>query len=228
VLSAELHVHSSLSYDGQDSVRALLERASEVGLDVLAVTDHDEFEASLEATEIAPEYGLLGIPGMEISTAAGHVLAYGIETPVAPGLSFEETIERIHDQDGIAIVPHPFQEMRSGVLAEISPETLTIADAIEVYNSRLLTGWSNRQARAFARDHDMPMIAGSDAHVASMVGRTVTRIDTDERTVDAVLTAIREGRTELDGRRTPFRVSFRQAVGNTRRRIRLLVSDLFG
>jgi predicted metal-dependent phosphoesterase TrpH len=227
VLSVELHAHSSASYDGRDSVDALLSRAAEVGLDALAVTDHDEIWASLEAVEKAPEYGLVAIPGIEVSSADGHVLGLNVTEAVEPGLTFAETVARIRDLGGIAVAPHPFQEMRSGVLANVSREQLRDIDAVEAYNSRLVTGWSNRQAGRFARDNDLPTTAGSDAHTADMVGRAVTMVDAGEPTAAAICEAVRQGRTELRTRRTPFRVSFRQAVGNTRRRVRLFVGGLF-
>jgi predicted metal-dependent phosphoesterase TrpH len=226
VYAVELHAHSAASYDGWDPVERLLDRASDLGLDALAVTDHDEIEASRRAAEVAPEYGLVGIVGLEVSTAAGHVLALGIEDPVEPGLGFAETLARIREQGGIAVVPHPFQEMRNGVMAAISRDQLAEADAVEVYNSRLVTGWSNCQAKQFARCRDLPMTAGSDAHVAEMVGRAVTLVDAEERSGASICAAIRAGRTTLRTRRTPFHVSFRQAVGNTRRRVRLYLSGL--
>ena len=226
MLAAELHCHSSLSYDGRDAVDLLLEQAEAVGLDALAVTDHDEIDASLEAAERAPEYGLVGIPGMEVSSAAGHVLALGVEEAVPPGRPFVETLSHIRDLGGIAVVPHPYQESRSGVLAAISEEALTAADAIEVYNSRLLTGRANRQAERFARRHGLPMTAGSDAHISEMVGQAVTRIDAAERTVEAILDAIRQGRTTVEGKRTPWRISFRQAAGGVKRRVRNRFTDI--
>jgi len=85
VLSVELHTHSSLSYDGRDPVELILEQAEAVGLDAIAVTDHDEIDASLEAAELAPDYGLVGIPGMEISSKAGHILGLGLEKAVPRG-----------------------------------------------------------------------------------------------------------------------------------------------
>jgi len=219
VLSVELHTHSSLSHDGRDPVELLLEQARAVGLDALAVTDHDELEASLRAAELAPDYGLVGIPGMEVTCEAGHVLALGIAEAIPPGLSFAETLDRIREQGGLAVVPHPFQESRHGVLDEISKAELATADAIEVYNSRLLTGRSNRQAERFARRRGLPMTAGSDAHIAEMVGQAVTTVDAEEASVAAVLDAIREGRTTVEGERTPWRISLRQAAGGVKRRI---------
>jgi predicted metal-dependent phosphoesterase TrpH len=226
VLSVELHTHSSLSHDGRDPVDHLLEQAASVGLDAIAVTDHDEIDASLDAVEMAPEYGLIGIPGMEITTAVGHVLALGVDESVPAGLPFEATLDRIHEGGGIAVVPHPFQSSRHGVAPHISTETLASADAIEVYNSRLLTGRSNRKAERFAAVHDLPMTAGSDAHIAEMVGQAVTEVDADERTAGSILAAVADGRTSVVGRRTPWRISFRQAAGGAKRRLVRALGDL--
>ena len=227
MLSVELHAHSSLSYDGRDSVGDLLAQARSVGLDALAVTDHDVIEASLEAEELAPEYGLVGIPGMEVTSEAGHVLALGVRELIPEGLPFDETVDRIHEAGGIVVVPHPFQTSRSGVAPNVPAASLARADAIEVYNSRLLTGRGNRRAKAFAEKHGLPVTAGSDAHVAGMVGRAVTEIDATERTVEAIIEAIREGRTEIGGKRTPWRVSFMQAAGGAKRRVRNRLRNLF-
>ncbi|GAB7017572.1 PHP domain-containing protein [Halostagnicola bangensis] len=227
MLSVELHTHSSLSYDGRDPVELILEQAAAVGLDAIAITDHDEIDASLEAAKRAPEYGLVGIPGIEISSKAGHILGLGIDEAVPPGLSYESTLEAIRSQGGLAVVPHPFQESRHGVMARITREELAEADAIEVYNSRLLTGRANRQAERFAESHGLPMTAGSDAHISEMVGQAVTRVDTEERAVDPVLTAIGEGRTSVEGKRTPWHISFRQAAGGVARRVRKGVGELF-
>jgi hypothetical protein len=229
VLSVELHAHSALSYDGRDPVARLLEQARTVGLDGLAVTDHDEIEASLDAAEMAADYGLVGIPGMEVTSEAGHVLALGVRELVPSELSFAETVERIHHLGGIAVVPHPFQKSRSGVLANVSESELAAAaDAIEIYNSRLLTGRANRRAERFALRHGLPVTAGSDAHIAEMVGRGVTNVDTDERTAEAVLEAVLAGRTSVEGRRTPWHISFRQAAGGVKRRVTTRVRQLLG
>ena len=225
MLSVELHAHSALSYDGRDPVEDLLARARTAGLDALAVTDHDEIDASLEAVALAPDYDLVGIPGMEISSAAGHVLALGVEELIPAQLPFDETLDRIRSAGGIAIVPHPFQSSRHGVARHISRDQLASADAIEVYNSRLLTGLANRKAERFAEARGIPMTAGSDAHIAEMVARAVTEVDTDDRSVDAILDAIRAGETSVVGRRTPWRVSLKQALSGVPRRVKHTVLD---
>jgi predicted metal-dependent phosphoesterase TrpH len=225
VLSVELHTHSDNSYDGRDPVELLHQQAEAVGLDALAVTDHDEIDASIEAAETASEYGLVGIPGMEITSAAGHVLGLGIEERVPAGLSFSETLDRVREMGGIAVVPHPFQASRHGVAPHVSREELADADAIEVYNSRLLTGRSNRKARSFAANRTCSMTAGSDAHIAEMVGQAVTHVASDDRSVDGILSAIADGETTVVGKRTPWRISLRQAGGAVKRRITYAASD---
>lgn len=226
VLAVELHAHSALSHDGRDPVELLLEQASAVGMDAIAVTDHDAFEASQAAVELAPEYDLVGIPAMEVTSAAGHVLAMGIEEIIPAGRPFLETLDMIHEAGGIAIVPHPFQKSRSGVAVNVSREELTRADAIEVYNSRLLTGRANRRARTFAQKHGMPQTAGSDAHIAEMVGQAVTAVDASEATAVAIVEAIAAGRTSVEGSRTPWRISFRQAAGGAKRRVKNRIRNL--
>ena len=228
MLTVELHVHSAHSYDGRDPVETLLQRAEEVDLDAIAITDHDTIEGTMEALELADEYDLLVIPGVEVSSAAGHVLALGVTELIPADLSFEETVDRIHAHDGLAVVPHPFQESRSGVLANITTDELADhADAIEVYNSRLLTGRSNRKAARFARRRNLPMTAGSDAHISEMVGQATTTVDTEEPTVSAVLDAIREGRTTVEGTRTPWRISLRQAAGGVKRKVTARMAGMF-
>lgn len=226
VLSVELHAHSAASHDGRDSIEMLLEQAQAVGLDALVVTDHDEFGASKLAADRAPKYGLVGIPGMEVTSTAGHVLAIGIEDAVPSGLNFAETVDAIRGHGGVSVVPHPFQSSRSGVASNIPRETLARADAIEVYNSRLLTGRANRQAEEFARDYNLPMTAGSDAHIAEMVGQAVTRVNTDTSSLTAILNAVREGETTVEGKRTPWRISLRQAAGGAKRRIKTRLAEL--
>jgi predicted metal-dependent phosphoesterase TrpH len=70
------------------------------------------------------------------------------------------------------------------------------------------------------------MTAGSDAHIAEMVGQAVTEVDADERSARGILDAIVAGRTSVVGRRTPWRISFRQAAGGAKRRLRRGLADL--
>lgn len=227
VLSAELHTHSALSYDGRDSVDLLLGQAEAIGLDALAVTDHDEIDASLDAVDRAASYNLIGIPGIEVTTRDGHVLGLGVRSRIQRGRPFEQTLTQIRDAGGIAVVPHPFQKSRNGVGPNVPEHVLAQADAIEVYNSRLLTGRGNRQAGEFADRFGLPKTAGSDAHISEMVGQAVTLVDAEEPTIDGIIDAIKSGRTEIGGKRTPWRISIRQAAGGAKRRVLTRLRERF-
>lgn len=212
-LRIDPHVHSQGSYDGHEPVELILEHAAEIGLDGVVITDHDTVEESNYAAEIAEEYGLLGIPGVEVSTANGHLLAIGVDETPAPGEPIQETVDTVWDMGGAAIVPHPFQRSRHGVRRRHIP----VADAIEVYNSMLFTGYRNRRANVYAVQNDYPKVGASDAHSLLNVGRAFTEIDLDEsmedpNAVDAetIIRKIREGDTAIQGRRTPIRRSLRQ------------------
>lgn len=214
MLKADLHVHSGASHDARGSVKEILERAREVGLDVVAVTDHDSIQRSLEAVERAPQHGLLAVPGVEVSTRDGHLLALGVGELPRPDRPLRETVERVRSLGGVAVVPHPFQRTRHGAGA------VTDCDAVETYNSRLLMGIANRRARKFAERRGLPGLAGSDAHTVRMVGRAYTLVDAAmDAGVDEVLEAIRVGGVEPAGRRTPVSLSARQFVLNGGRKV---------
>ncbi|MFD1587343.1 CehA/McbA family metallohydrolase [Halorientalis brevis] len=206
-LRIDPHVHSAASFDATASIDAILRRARAVGLDGVVVTDHDELDASLEAAERAAEFGLVGIPGVEVSTAVGHLLALGVERRPELGLPLAETVRQIRTQGGVAVVPHPFQRSRHG----IRKSDLGDVDGIEVYNGLAMTGYRNRCARLFAAQCGYPMIGGSDAHTPDLIGRTHTQVLVDtpaDRPADvspsAVLDGIKAGATRIEGRRTPL------------------------
>jgi predicted metal-dependent phosphoesterase TrpH len=163
---------------------------------------------ALAAVERAKALGLIGIPGVEVSTADGHLLGIGLETRPPSGLSFAETVRRVRRAGGLAVVPHPFQRSRHGVPAE----RITDCDGIEVFNAHTLTGVRNRQATRFAVRHGYPRFAGSDAHRPGVVGSAYTEVGVDSAgpTVEAVLDGMRAGRVRGVGHRIPPRQYFRK------------------
>jgi predicted metal-dependent phosphoesterase TrpH len=217
----DLHVHSDTSYDGHEPVSLVLEHVAEIGLDGVVITDHDRIEGSLRAARLAPEYGLVGIPGVEVSTSDGHLLAIGVEETPAKGLPLQSTIDTVHNMGGVAVVPHPFQRTRHGVRKRVLHTA--DPDAIEAYNSMLFTGYQNRRASRYAKSFGYPTVGGSDAHYLPNVGRAYTQIDVPgnefpehnaDVDADALVDAIRTGTTAVQGKRTPIHRSVRQyAIG---------------
>src|SRR5207249_9937544 len=102
-LKWETHCHSVYSnrrrrwFDALNTPREMIESAIRRRLDGLIITDHDTVRGGLAGKKIARRHdGFHVIPGAEVSSMAGHILAMGIEANVAKALSLEETAERIH------------------------------------------------------------------------------------------------------------------------------------
>lgn len=200
----DLHVHSCYSKDSNASLDDILEYASRNGLDGFALCDHDRIDGGIACSNRARETGsnLVVIPGVEVSSSKGHILVLGVSEPIEAGLSPEETIIKAREQGAVVIIPHPFKTTSHGIGYIEGLD----ADAIEVLNSRCITDGANNQAREAAMKSGFPMVGGSDAHEAEMVGIAYTVIDARQRTVESVLDAIRAGKTSPGGRKTP--VSF--------------------
>lgn len=175
---ADLHLHTIYSYDGTASLAAVLSRAKQVGLDVIAITDHDEIAGALKAMELASAYGVELIPGIEITTADGDLLALFITEKVDAGLSLVETVLRVRELGGVCIAPHPMaggmgMKSLSGRAILNALRNLQVAETligIEVYNATALDRISNHYARILASRLDIAHVGNSDAHVVDAIG----------------------------------------------------------
>lgn len=166
--AADLHTHTDRSPDCRIAPEALVRRAREVGLDRLAVTDHDRIEGAFAAREADPE---LVIVGEEARTADGpELIGLFLEEYVPPGLSFRETAEAIREQGGITYLPHPFDPAR-GTSEEFLRSRADCVDLVEGFNARTHDAEAQGRARRWARERGIPLGAGSDAHLIGSVGR---------------------------------------------------------
>ena len=98
MIKADLHTHSTAS-DGTLEPEELVARAAQRGFTHLALTDHDSVEGIARAQEEAVRWGIVLIPGVEISCNAGrevHILGYGLDPYDEALLAFfrERTLER--------------------------------------------------------------------------------------------------------------------------------------
>jgi predicted metal-dependent phosphoesterase TrpH len=173
---ADIHMHTTAS-DGFAPVEQVLDQIARLGtLSVVAITDHDVLDASLWAYSQRDHYDFDIVPGVEVSSADGHVLALWVTQPITAGMSLAETAAAIHDQNGVAILAHPFEltVCASAVVRYLrQPELVREAkiDAIEVHNAGTITPGSNALARRLAHRLQMPMTGGSDAHSLKAIGR---------------------------------------------------------
>jgi predicted metal-dependent phosphoesterase TrpH len=173
---ADLHIHSRHS-DGLASIPQIMEYVStRTDLRVIAITDHNTIEGALFAKSLEELYpGLEVVVGEEITSKWGHILGLFLTEEVPPGLSAAETISRIEDQGGIAIIAHPFANRAFGPfgLKSLGKRVSDVAfQAMEVYNSSPYLVFANRlAAKAFAGGQGWAATGGSDAHVLKAIGK---------------------------------------------------------
>ncbi|MGA2160693.1 MAG: PHP domain-containing protein [Methanoregula sp.] len=218
MLTCDLHVHTNFSKDGESSVEDILRQAEAVGLDVIAITDHDCVDGAKKA--LACTCSLLVIPGIEVSTLQGHLLVLGVTEIIPAGLDVRETVRIARRMGALVVLPHPYHMWRHGVARRIRA-AMKIVDAVEAFNSRYIVGSANRKAGRIASRLNKPCVGGSDAHNARFVGfgRTYVEAKPD---MQAIFAAIRAGRVSCGGRKTPLRTYTRQSLNNTWRRIKRL------
>ncbi|MBC7877320.1 MAG: PHP domain-containing protein [Anaerolineales bacterium] len=176
--TADLHIHSTYSYDATTTVRAILKHASDVGLDVIAVTDHDDIRGSLEARDLASAYGIESIPGVEVSTKDGHLVALFVEAAPPAGLSLADTLILIGELGGIAFAPHSFNNLPNSLSMEAvigaltNPRAKNILKGIETHNMGTQSFDSIVQKLSIYLP--LAKIAASDAHVYWAIGAART------------------------------------------------------
>src|SRR4029079_14271740 len=83
---ADLHCHTSASFDSLSKPEQVVRAAATRGLTHLAVTDHDRIEGALRARDAAPA-GLRVIVGQEVRTTTGDLIALYIDKAIPPGLA---------------------------------------------------------------------------------------------------------------------------------------------
>ncbi len=200
--SADLHLHT-LASDGLIGARDLVDHvAAQTDLDIIAVTDHDETSAALEAREWAVRrgYRVQVIPGVEVTTRDGHLLALFIEERPPALLSLQRTAEWVVARGGACVAPHPLTHWTHSLGARALREAIEagLLLGVEVLNSSLAGRGSRPHALALATRHGLAQVGASDAHMVAMIGLARTRFP--GRTPHELRAALLERTTSAEGR----------------------------
>ncbi|MHB1007232.1 MAG: PHP-associated domain-containing protein [Chloroflexota bacterium] len=176
---ADLHIHSAAG-DGVNTIREILDHVeANTDLDVIAITDHDEVAGALEAQKLTAngDYSFEVIPGSEVTTREGHLLALFIEQRLPMLRSLRDTVAAVHALGGICVVPHPMSWLtlsvgRSRLLGiHNCPEEDLYLDGIEVFNPTIAGRVAVQRAVTLNRAHlRLAETGGSDAHHAELIG----------------------------------------------------------
>ena len=197
VARLDLHVHSAYSPDSRLPLETNVSRLSYCGLRGFALTDHNTVRGHGALEALRSKYpGYLFLPGVEVSTQEGHLLAYGVREPPPAHRPAIETVEWVRAHAGEAVLAHPFR-WSHGVgrrVAESVP-----ASGVEVrngHNSEI----ANLRAEDVAARRNLGATGGSDAHVVTDLGRAYTEFDPEVGSVDDLLEGLRKRTTTADGR----------------------------
>ena len=201
MIKLDLHIHSQYSEDAIGSPKDIIKSLKKKGLQGMAITDHNTVKGGLKAVKIAPKDFII-IPGMEISTADGHMLALNVEKNIARNLSIQETVEKILDQGGTPIVPHLFRNM-SGIKKEKLKTIHQKINTIEVFNACSMPK-TNLKIAKIAKELNLGGTGGSDSHDPAYAGYAYTVVDTTDMNADAVLSEINKKKTWGEGITMPL------------------------
>lgn len=210
ILKADLHIHTHYSNNSQTlrwgrhvgrflvdsrlSVNEILTIAKTKELDLVSITDHDEISGTIKALEIGPKNRLIVLPGVEIMTGEGDLLAYGIKEKIPFKMGLEKTINHIKKLGGIIAAPHPFGFQGIFFMGRNKKLKGKIKlDAIEVCNP--LNGFCKRSI-AFAERNKIAKLAGSDSKTKSTIGSVYTEINTLDTRIGTILQAIKNRQTK--------------------------------
>jgi predicted metal-dependent phosphoesterase TrpH len=199
-MKCDFHIHSYYSYDGSSSPEEIIKDAIKKGIDCIAITDHEEIKGAMEAQKKAAD-SILIIPGIEIKSRQGDILGLNVKNVIPKGLTAKDTIKKIKEQGGVVVIPHPFAAFYpfKGNLENI----LELIDAIEVLNGSTFQR-DNKKALDFVKKHNLPFIAGSDAHCSKEIGQVYLEIPGNNLSIEQVLEAVKNKKGKLGGEKANF------------------------
>jgi predicted metal-dependent phosphoesterase TrpH len=202
---ADLQLHSDLG-DGLAPPEAILDAAERAGMNVIALTDHDDIRGAFLIRDLASRRNspVEIVTGIEVTTRSGHLLALWVEEEIPMFAPLKQTIALIHSLGGVAIAPHPLSyhtfSIGEGALRALhaaAPESRI--DGIELVNPsyagrvrRKRAAWLNEKLLGAAET------GSSDAHHARLVGTAWT--DFPGTSAAELRRAIAERTTRPDGR----------------------------
>ncbi len=168
-MKIDLHVHTRYSVDSIIKPRDLAAKSKKLGI-IPAITDHNTIVAHphMRSSQIA------FIPGIEIRTEKGDIIALYANEMIPKKTPFLEALDKIHEQGAISYLPHMYDSGRAGVVPE--EKEIPKIDIIEIFNGRCLEDVYNSKAKSFAEKHKKIQAVGSDSHFLLEFGSTYNEV----------------------------------------------------
>jgi predicted metal-dependent phosphoesterase TrpH len=212
LVKADFHIHTRYSMDCHNELDEIILRCQELGINCIAIADHDATEGAFKMKEIAPFKVVIA---EEILTPSGEVMGLFLKEHIASGLSIERAMDSIRAQGGLVSIPHPFDPMRGLRLNEEGWERIVPqVDILEVFNARCPFGRPATKAKAYAREHKLPGIAGSDAHSIGEIGNVIMEMP-DFNSPEEFLESLKKAK--INGKRSSPLVHFHSTWSKIRK-----------
>ncbi|MCB0462032.1 MAG: PHP domain-containing protein [Flavobacteriaceae bacterium] len=163
------HTHTFKSFDGYNSYKSIYKFSKKVGLDYIAITDHDTIEGALgfkkwiDKNEVQD---LKVIIGEEITCTEGiHIIGLFLKNHI-PSDTVENVVNAILNQDALVYFPHPTR--KDGILSLKSPnKVIDKGHFYEVFNAKVNDAFNISAQESFLNYNHLIPLAGSDAHYNS-------------------------------------------------------------
>lgn len=217
LLNLDLHVHTVRSPDGCSTISDIANVARSRGLHGIAVADHDLIMFEGESVRLSGELGLLVIPAVELTTDVGHLLVLNPKRDLV-GFALREAAQAASKDGSPIIIPHPMDPFSHGIGENQTLSILCYSPLIEVLNASTLSRY-NKKASTLASSNSLPVVGGSDAHIAEAVGDAYTVVDTPCPDLNSVLAAIANGQTRPAGGRTSINTSLKTVYARLKKYI---------
>ncbi len=196
VLAADFHTHSSKWSDGATTPWGLVLEAKRQGLDVIAITGHNQTLDARWGRWFADRIdGVTVLVGEDLPTTRHHLVAVGIDRTVDWRLDILGQIDEIHRQGGVAIAAHPGPAYWSGFAPAMQH-----LDGAEVCHPSIFSVEEAQDVFArFAARGPVAAIGSSDFHGFGRMGMCRTFVFASDTGAEAILDAIRARRTVVYG-----------------------------
>lgn len=188
-MKIDLHTHSEASKDGGITPEQYAKILREEIVDVVAITDHDRIDFALGMQKALGKDKV--IVGQEITTKDGDIIGLYLSNSIAAGLSAQDAVDKIKAQNGLVMIPHPFETVRKGISAEVLDAIKDDIDIIEGHNGRAVFQNFSKEATAWGKKHSKLIVGNSDAHGFKGVGKTYTIIETRPKNKEELLLYLR-------------------------------------
>ena len=201
----DLHAHTSpRSNCSRTTLDELVDTARARGLDALCITEHDVRWPDEELADASRLLGFPLIPGVELTTDVGHVLAFGpLRKPLWMGYSLAELVEECEHSDTALVLPHPLRRfageraVKGGRMPPTPAEVVALPQwemvhAIEAASTQTTVLEHTLTAAALA-EAPRPAVGASDAHGPGLAGAFATEVDRVVHTAEDLAREIRAG-----------------------------------